>query len=425
MDRRNFLRTAGLGTLGVATVPAMSGLLAACGSGGSTSSNEKFTLDFPTWQADEPGVRDWWKLAVQTFQSQHPNITVNMQLVPFSSYTDTLTSRFSAGKPPEIVHLPTTSFGAFASQGWLANLDDRLKGTDIKANWSQVQKTMTWDGHTSGVLVLGYAPVLYYNEQLLGDKGIGVPTTMDEMLAAAGKLTGNGQYGFGLTTKSDPGMYNDATWFVYGGGGAWSHGDTLSFTDAKTVAAMDQYRQAAASCPKGIIATEKRTLFTDGKVGMIIDGPFVLSSIKAATSAAKPHLKTAKSPFAQQPGFPSNSIHIAADIDDNKANAVWDFIKLLTTPDMQTKYAQMYTVPAPRKGAVTPALIQQIPELGLFQQVMDSAVDASPDSKDLVANFTEMQKLIADACTRLMTTSDPTSSVMAGLQDQVAKAVKS
>jgi multiple sugar transport system substrate-binding protein len=422
MDRRLFLRGAGLG-VAAAALPASS-LLAACGSD-DASSGGKFTLDFPTWQAEEAGVKDWWKLAVQNFQTANPNITVNMQAVPFASYTDTLTSRFSAGKPPEIVHLPTTSFGAFASQGWLADLDDRLKGTDILANWTQVQKTMLWDGHNAGVLILGYAPVLYYNEQLLGDAGVEVPTTMDALLAALPKLTSNGLYGVGLTTKSDPGIYNDATWWVYGAGSAWSRGSTLAFTDSATVAAMDQYRQAARFAPKGVVATQKRTLHGDGKIAMIIDGPFVLSSLKQTKTAATPHLKTAKAPFRQQPGFPSSSIHIPADLDDDKADAVWNFIKSLTTPEMQTKYAQLYTVPAPRKGAVTPQLIQSIPELGLFQQTTDSAVNATPDSQDLVANFTEVQKLIVNACVRLQTTNDATSSVMGGLQDQVAKAIKS
>lgn len=421
MDRRLFLRTAGLGA--VAALPATS-MLAGCGSG-DDSSDGKITLDFPTWQADEAGVRDWWKLAVQNFQNQHPNVTINIQSVPFSSYTDTLTSRFSAGKPPEIVHLPTTSFGAFASQGWLADLDDRLKGTDILANWTQIQKTMVWDGHNAGVVVLGYAPVLYYNEQLLGEAGIEVPKTMDELLAAAPKLTKNGLFGVGLTTKSDPGAYNDATWWVYGAGAAWSRGDTLAFTDSGVVTAMEQYRQAAKYAPKGIVATQKRTLHGDGKIAMIIDGPFVLSSLKATKTAATPHLKTAKAPFAQQPGFPSNSIHIAADIDDDKADAVWNFITSLTTPEMQTKYAQLYTAPAPRKGAVTPELIKSIPELGLFQQTTDSAINATPDSQDLVANFTEVQKLIVDACVRLQTTNDPTAGIMADLQDKVAKAIKS
>lgn len=421
MDRRQFLRRAGLGTLAVAGATALGGTLAGCGGG--SSSNGKTTLDFPTWQGDEPGVKVWWRQAIAAFEKKHPNVKVNLQTVPYDSYTDTLTSRFSANKGPDIVHLPTTTFGSFAAQGWLANLDDRLKGTDILANWTSVQKTQIWNGHNAGVLVLGYAPVLYYNDKMLKDAGVAVPTTFPELLTAAKKLTAHNKYGYGATTTSHPGTYGEATWIVYGAGGGWSAGNRLRFTDDVVVNAMDDYRNSAKFSPKGVPAEQKRTLFFDGKIAMMIEGPFVYAALGDAAASVKPHVKMAKAPFLKQAGYPSNSIHISTQ--SNKADMVWEFIKSLTTPAMQTDYARLYDVPAPRRGAVTKALVKEHPELELFQSVADEAVNATPDNQDIVANFTEFQKLIVDACVRLQTTSTPTRTVMSDLQNKVAKAIKS
>jgi multiple sugar transport system substrate-binding protein len=420
MNRRQFLQSTGLGVAALVAAPGVSSVLAACDSSGSK--NGKLTLDFPTWQAEEPGVKDWWKLAVSTYESQHPDVKINIKQIPFASYTDTLTSRFSAGKPPDIVHLPTTTFGSYASQGWLANLDDRLKSTDVLANWTSIEDTMIWKGHHVGVLVLGYAPVLYYNEKLVGSSSL--PTSIDQLVSQAKQLTRNGVYGYAATTTTEANAYGEATWFVYGAGGAWTHGNDLSFTDETVIKAMDQYRESASYAPKGVPGVQKRTLFFDGKMAMMIEGPFVYSALQAANTSSKPYIKVAKAPYVQQPGYPSNSIHIPADIDSVKADAVWDFIKLLTTPDMQTKYAQMYQVSAPRKGAVTEAMVKSSPQLGLFQTVTASSVSATPDNEKVVANFAVVQKLIIDACVRLQTTKDSTSSVMSDLQDKVAKAIK-
>ncbi|GLY73969.1 ABC transporter substrate-binding protein [Actinoallomurus iriomotensis] len=419
LDRRQFLHRAGLGTLAVAGA----GALGACG-GGDTSSDGTMTLDFPTWQGDEAGVKTWWRQAIASFQQTHPKVTIKLQQVPFATYTDTLTSRFSAGKAPDIVHLPTTTFGSFAAQGWLANLDDRLKGTDILGNWTKVQKTMMWDGHNVGLLVLGYAPVLYYNEKLLKDAGVAVPTTFPELIAAAAKLTSGGVYGYGATTTSHPGTYSEATWMVYGAGGGWSAGEKLRFTDPAVVKAMDDYRTLARYSPKGVPSEQKRTLFFDGKIAMMIEGPFVYAGLDKAAASVKSHVKLAKAPFVQQPGYPSNSIHVSTQASKKKADMAWEFIKSLTTPQTQASYAQLYGVPSPRRGAVTQAMIDKRPELGLFQSVTDSAVDATPDNKDIVTNFSEVQKLIMDACVRLQTSSTPTATVMADLQNKVNGAIK-
>lgn len=80
MDRRQFLRTAGLGTLAVAGASALGGTLAGCGGG--SSSNGKMTLDFPTWQGDEPGVKVWWRKAIAAFEKKHQNVKINLQTVP-------------------------------------------------------------------------------------------------------------------------------------------------------------------------------------------------------------------------------------------------------------------------------------------------------------------------------------------------------
>ncbi|MQA06017.1 MAG: extracellular solute-binding protein [Streptosporangiales bacterium] len=419
MDRRQFLRGAGLGGLAIAGSAALGSILAGCGG----SSDDPLTLDFRTWQGDEAGVKDWWKQAIAAFEKKNPKVKINFQQVPYANYTDTLTSRFSANKAPDIVHLPTTTFGTFAAQGWLADLDDRLKDTDILANWTKVQKTMRWDGYNAGVIVLGYAPVLYYNEKMLKDAGVAVPTTMKELIAAARKLTADRKFGYGATTTSHPGTYSESTWITYGAGGGWSAGSKLRFTDDVVVQAMEDYRTLAKFSPKGVPSEQKRTLFFDGKLAMMIEGPFVYASIGEASKEVRPHVKMAKAPFLEQPGFPSNSIHLSTQTDTEKADKAWEFIKSLTTPAMQTDYARLYGVPAPRKGVVTDAMIKKAPHLGLFQSTTDSAIDATPDNQDIVANFAEFQKHVMDACIRLQTSSTPTRTVLSDLQEKVKRAI--
>ena len=44
------------------------------------------TLEFPTWQAEEPGVSTWWKDLVAAYEKKHPDVKINLQQVPFAQF---------------------------------------------------------------------------------------------------------------------------------------------------------------------------------------------------------------------------------------------------------------------------------------------------------------------------------------------------
>ena len=164
-----------------------------------TSAHAQTTLEFPTWQAEEPGVSTWWKELIAAYEKRYPDVKINLQQVPFAQFVKQMTVRFAAGNPPDIVHLPSRDFASFADQGWLEPLDERLKPTDIPANWPPLQSEMQWSGKTQGVLLMGYGGVLFYNEQKLKDAKLSAPKNPDEWLAAMKATTdaGKGQFGSG------------------------------------------------------------------------------------------------------------------------------------------------------------------------------------------------------------------------------------
>ena len=75
------------------------------------------TLEFPTWQAEEPGVSTWWKELIAAYEKRYPDVKINLQQVPFAQFVKQMTVRFAAGNPPDIVHLPSRDFASFADQG--------------------------------------------------------------------------------------------------------------------------------------------------------------------------------------------------------------------------------------------------------------------------------------------------------------------
>ena len=95
------------------------------------------TLEFTTWQAEEPGFGAWWKELIAAFEQKNRGTQIKVTGIPYKDYLDQLTIRFASNRPPPLFELNTDTVGAFASQDWLQPLDDRIKQSVIGTDkWS-------------------------------------------------------------------------------------------------------------------------------------------------------------------------------------------------------------------------------------------------------------------------------------------------
>ena len=382
------------------------------------------TLDFPTWQAEEPGVSTWWKDLIAAYEKKYPDVKVNMQQVPFAQFVKQMTVRFAAGTPPDIVHLPSRDFASFADQGWLEPLDERLGKTDIPATWPPLQSEMKWSGKTQGVLLMGYGGILFYNDKMLKDAKVAVPNTPDQWLAAMKATTdaGKGQFGLSTITAEHPNMVVEMASWVIGSGADWLKGGKYNFTDPAVVKAVDGWRQSVGYAPKGTNSATARQLFIDGKVAFLRDGPWVWGAVEKAPADVKPNLRITGLPFPVTPGGASNSLHLAAKTDAKKKDAAWNFIQLAASPEWQHRYA-LTGSPAPRKGVVTAADIGAKPQLKTVNDEAAKARNLFPEVQAVRANYNDFATLVTKAAMKMISTQEPTAKALADLQAELEKQV--
>ena len=410
MDRRTVLK----GALALAAAPAP-----------AFAQGAAVTLDFPSWQAEEPGVSGWWRALIAEFETANPGAKVNLYSIPFTQYVQQLTVRFAGNNAPDIVHLPTRNFAAFASQGWLAPMDERLARTDILQNWTPLQSEMKWEGKTQGLLLMGYGSLLYYNEKLLAEAGVGVPTTPTEWLNAIEKTTKRDQGIFGLVATSieHPNLVVEAGTWVMGQGLDWLRQGRYDFTNPQLVAAVEQYRRSMRFAPPGMNSTTGRQLFIDGKATFLRDGPWVWAFVARAPEATRPHLKVARVPFPKETGGTSNSLHMPASLAANKRELVWKFVELAASPKWQSEYVLQSASPAPRRGALAADAAQRLPHLKLVMDAAASATSVFPTHPSLMESYNEYASIFGRSMMRLISTEEPTATVMANLQRELERAV--
>jgi multiple sugar transport system substrate-binding protein len=379
------------------------------------------TINMTTWTATSPGFQEWWPKVEAAFEEKHPGVDLVIENIAFADYIRTLTTRFVAGSPPQVVHvpLPTINLPALADAGFLKSADDRITGTEYATDWPVAQSSMVWKGTTYGLMTVQYGFNFFYNQQMLDAAGIKLPTTPEELKAAAEALTKDGRYGFAITDDNTVNFMRDALQFITGMEGQWAKDGAWNWTDPKVVAALELWRDIANNyAPKGTDINAKRQAFYDGNVAMMIENPSVWPNV---ASAAKPELLAslhlAPMPFPVVPGDVSQGYAIAEGVDQATADLAWSLIELIASPEVMTSYVELVKTPAAREAANAPLLTN--PDTAMIAEANSKAVPLVPnDFLGVRMKYADFSTEVTNAL-RSILQGTSVADAMTALQDQL------
>lgn len=367
------LLCAGCGESKAPAAPAAKAPVASTGT--PPAGGQPIVLRFPSWQWGQPGYDAFLSAAIVEFEKTHPNVKIEKIPVASAHYADDLTKMFAANDPPEIVQYLSQLFYKAASAGWLDPLDDRVAQTDVAKTWAPyLLDAGRMGGKTYGIWISGYSNSLMYNKRMLEAAKVGVPTTPEQLLAAAKALTRRepdksvSQFGFSLTTKMDNNAYiYGFSSMLVGMGGGWGrdaqHLDIVTPANRKAIE-LERNLVKAGVVPLDADRIKARQLFYQGKAAMIIEGPWVMTSAKSENPRILPDLGVAPIPFPNQVAGPSNGFAIARD--QKHKDLAWEFIRMVTSEAWMQKFGEMAGVTPARQGALTARALHDYPWLSTF-----------------------------------------------------------
>lgn len=220
ISRREVLRLMAAG--------AAATFVASCGSDGSPAGSPSRTPSagggppgLPTEDAElrwltDPAGRQFFDTWFERYSSEHPNISIVLDPVPWEDSGDVVSLGVQNGSVHDVFRGPPGTPAQLVEQGWVAPLDDYIPNIE---EWKSRFKPAAlarsiYDGKVYGVPVnvnAGMATMLVYNPTMLADAGydpVSSPMTWDDLRDAARKITraGDGDhYGFviagALTSK--------------------------------------------------------------------------------------------------------------------------------------------------------------------------------------------------------------------------------
>lgn len=285
-----------------ALIIAAAAALFFAGSVDRSAAQSSAPFKHPSWMWEEGNVGVWHKARRAEFEAKLPGVKVDGTLIPAPSFETTITTQMAAGDVPDLLPMFTSMLPPLMDADLLAPLDACIARSSFKDKLPASVAFAQRDGKTYGVPLTMSPQSLLYNKKLLDEAGVAVPTTVEEFYRAAKAVKEKtGQWGYGFNNNLANGLhtYIVSMQWVIGLGADWSKPDrTITANDPRTVAAITWIKRFLDEgiSPRGLDSTAVRTMFAEGKVGFLFDGPWVMTQVKGSNPALYPQVGFAAMP---------------------------------------------------------------------------------------------------------------------------------
>jgi arabinogalactan oligomer/maltooligosaccharide transport system substrate-binding protein len=342
------------------TLPALAGVaalalaLTACGGPDESSSADSPSDASSVDPASLKAELTWWDTSdpanegpvydelIKKFNEEYPNVKIDHQMVPFGEAQNKFKTAAQSGSgAPDILRAEVAWTPEFASLGYLYALD----GTPLLEDNDFLESPLSsnvYEDKTYGVPQVTDTLGLMYNKKLLDQAGVDVPTTWDELQEIAPTI--KQKTGASAVALGSGGYY--LLPFIYG-----EDGDLVDI-DAKSIVvnseanikgmqtAQDLVKSGASVKPVANDADATiQTLFQEGKVAMMINGPWTVSGVESAPDfGGLDNLGVAPVPAGSAgQGAPvgGHNYVIYSGMDEAKAQAAIAFVKFMTSADSE------------------------------------------------------------------------------------------
>jgi maltose-binding protein MalE len=333
---------------------ALSALSCAPRSGG------KAARTIVIWEQMDPEERVRFEANLAAFKQVHPGVEI--QHTPYE--TEQLRTQFqtaaSGGGGPDLVFGPSDQVGPLSLLKTIQPLDQALPAGFFDRFIPTSLDTLA--GHLwAAPDQVGNHLVLCYNRKLVPQ----APTTAEEFVALAKKLTRSGVYGFAMNVT-------EPYWLVpfLGGYGGW-------IMDAQANPTLDSPAMAQALAFVKSLRDQRlmpqesdyqiaETLFKEGKAAMIVNGPWSWSAYRKAgvDLGIAPIFRLPGGRWAQ-PMVASKGYSISVNVTKEKLPLVTELLTFLTSPEAELRSVRELAILPSHRDAYRDSTLLQDPYLAV------------------------------------------------------------
>lgn len=294
------------------------------------------------------------KALADDFMAENPDIKVTFDAMPFDAMRDKiLTSSLAPSATYDVIIVDNPWMEEFSRAGYLAPLDDMIAATD-GYNYDDfipaLSKIGVVDGVTYGVPYYNYALGLIVRQDIFDEKGLSVPTTIEEYVATVKGLTTDDFYGAAMQPQKGYKIMEEWKNWLYANGGELFDADgNIIINNDAAVKALDQYIDTynTAAPPNSLNwgFDEALRAMASGKAATMLSYNWMLPALNK-TGGMSGDL-AGKFALHEVPGGKAVlglwSWSVTANANDK--DAAWKFVSWITSPEVAKRRVIMGGAP--------------------------------------------------------------------------------
>lgn len=392
----------------------------------SDSNGETTTVRFAYWGGDFDQER--MENIKSAFEEENTNIEVELVNVPDGEYNQHMLTRFASGDVYDILQLAEDSY-YFATRGVLEDLTpwaEEDEDFDLDDFYEVGIEAYSHNDRLYGLPLRLGTVMMFYNKDLLDQHGFDYPdenSTWEEIIEIATAITDPSEGVFGMNPL----------------GGWWA--STSQFTRSHGVRMLSEdFKEFELDSPEGIEVIEKMhhlvsdlniapkdsqipegvDLWTSGRQGFLIDGPWHILSSRANIEDFEWDMTSAPTMPGIEDTAPtfSNAFHISKE--SNNKEAAWEVIKFWTGTEAQEILASEHAETPSRRSIAESDVYLDIGDLGPenFASTLDAVEGAYPPEASLM--WAEINEEVQNRLSRIINLDEPVEQEMEELREDIA-----
>lgn len=301
---------------------------------------DDLTLEFVVWNYSLETIQD----NVKQFEAANPGIKVKVTDYTWPDYQDSLVLRFRGDTPTDVIYGGQDWLPAWGAAGFIAPLDSVAPAgavDELKKDIAGFALTdVTYKDKVYGLPYYADTISFIYNKKILADAGIAVPTTWEEVTAAAEKLKAGGMehpivYEY---NQELPNFYDAFVAQAYGRGAELFDKDLNPLFADPNNEAFKQLQWIADAYSKGLVQSETHEskiipAMNTGAHAFTIVYTYVLAALN--NTADQP--RAGEFALAPMPGSTHSTLGFAksyvvtakAAADPARGEAAWKFVNFM------------------------------------------------------------------------------------------------
>ena len=334
---------------------------------------------------------------LDAFSEQYPNIEVDYEPIP-EGYVDQMTAQFSAGEPPDLFYVQAEFANAWIEDGLLEPLEPYFAGNpefDTEPFFDPLLEAFQFEGQTYGLPKDASPLALFTNPDLLSEAGIEVPTTWEELEAAAAELTTDETAGLCVGAE----LPRVGAMIYQAGGSIYNEDKTeLTLAEPESVEGIDFYlgmhEAGSLQTPADIGASWCGEAFGQARAAMTMEGNWLIPAME--NDFPDTSFEIAELPEGAQQGNLSFTVAYSIGVDSVNKEAAWVLLQYLTGPEGMAEWTGQ-GLALPSREDVEPAAGREALVAGLEYATGYAFERAFPDVQ--AAFNAELTRVLAEGGT--------------------------